>query len=199
MSNKTEKNKLEIIKINENTDINKYLPLQPTDMVKPKTWELRNRKTFYEWLHKNFAKYELGDSTKLAKLSKEGIHPNKDRPIPNFQLLPIQKIVRDFMQTEAPYRGLLLYFGLGVGKTISAVAVSEAIKNKKGVIVFSKASLEPNFISGGPKKAGQDMMIKENYWYFTDSNNSKVEELANNLGVPMKILNENCGLFLIDI
>ena len=199
MSNKTEKNKLQIIKIDENTDINKYLPLEPTDMVKPKTWELRNRKTFYEWLHKNFSKYELGDSTKLSKLSKEGIHPNKDRPIPNFQLLPIQKIVRDFMQTEAPYRGLLLYFGLGVGKTISAVAVSEAIQNKKGVIVFSKASLEPNFISGGPKKAGQDMMIKENYWYFTDSNNSKVEELAKHLGVPMKVVNENGGLFLIDI
>jgi hypothetical protein len=199
-SKKSLKNESKIskIKINENTDINKYLPKPINDMVKPKTWELRNRKTFYEWLHRNFNKYELGDSKKLEKIEKEGIHPSKDRPIPNFKLLPIQKIVRDFMQTESPYRGLLLYFGLGVGKTISAVAVSEAIHNKNGVVVFSKASLEANFISGGPKKAGQDMMIKENYWYFTDSNNSKVMVLADKLGVPHKIINENGGLFLID-
>jgi len=190
--------KIDIIKINEDSDINKYLPSLPNDMIVPKTWELQNRKTFYEWLHKNFAKYELGDKNKLLKLKNEGIHPNKDRPIPNFQLLPIQKIVRDFMQSESPYRGILLYFGLGVGKTISAVAISEAITNKKGVYVFSKTALEPNFISGGPKKIGQDMMIKENYWRFTDSNNSSVELLAQNLGVPIKAVNENGGLFVID-
>jgi hypothetical protein len=195
----TKKQSIPIIKINDKTDISKYISQPPTDMVKPKTWELRNRKTFYEWLHQNFGKYELGDNAKLAKIEKEGIHPSKDRPIPNFKLLPIQKIVRDFMQTEAPYRGILLYFGLGVGKTISAVAVSEAIHNKKGVMVFSKASLEPNFISGGPKKAGQDMMIKENYWYFTDSNNPTVEALAKQLGVPIKVVNENGGLFIIDL
>lgn len=196
---KSKKQTIPIIKINDKTDLTKYISQPPSDMVKPKTWELRNRKTFYEWLHQNFSKYELGDTNKLAKIEKEGIHPSKDRPIPNFKLLPIQKIVRDFMQTESPYRGILLYFGLGVGKTISAVAVSEAIHNKKGVIVFSKASLEPNFISGGPKKAGQDMMIKENYWYFTDSNNSTVEALSKELGVPMKVVNENGGLFIIDL
>ena len=190
--------KLEIIKITQETNLNKYTYKAPNDMVQPNTWELRNRKTFYEWLHNNFQKYEMGDSKKLEKIMKEGIHPSKDRPIPNFQLQPIQKIVRDLMQTESPYRGLLLYFGLGVGKTISAVAISEAIHNKKGVIVFSKASLKPNFISGGPKKAGQDMMIKESYWYFTDSNNSSVMELAKTLGVPEKIINENGGLFFVD-
>jgi len=130
--------KIDIIKINEDSDINKYLPSLPNDMIVPKTWELQNRKTFYEWLHKNFAKYELGDKNKLLKLKNEGIHPNKDRPIPNFQLLPIQKIVRDFMQSESPYRGILLYFGLGVGKTISALAISEAITNKKAYMYLVK-------------------------------------------------------------
>jgi hypothetical protein len=198
-SSKSSKSKsLNIIKITPDTDITKYISSSTTDMVIPKTWELRNRKTFYNWLHNNFNKYDMGDSKKLSKIMQEGIHPSKDRPIPNFQLQPIQKIVRDLMQTESPYRGLLLYFGLGVGKTISAIAISEAIHNKKGVIVFSKASLKPNFISGGPKKAGQDIMIRESYWYFTDSNNNKVMELAEKLGVPESIINKNGGLFIVD-
>lgn len=191
-------NKLVTIDINEDTDISNYLPSKPSDMIVPKTWELRNRKTFYEWLHKNFGKYEMGNPKKLSKIMGEGIHPSKDRPIPNFQLQPIQKIVRDFMQTESPYRGILLYFGLGVGKTISAISISEAIHNKKGVLVFSKTSLEPNFISGGPKKAGQDIMIKESFWNFTTSNNRRVLELANQLGIPEKIINDNGGLFIVD-
>ena len=50
----------------------------------------------------------------------------------------IQKLVRDFMQGESPYRGLLLYLGLGVGKTCAAISIAEAIHNRKEILVLAK-------------------------------------------------------------
>ena len=43
----------------------------------------------------------------------------------DFTLLTHQKIVTDYMNIYTPYRGLLLYHGLGSGKTCSAIGVCE--------------------------------------------------------------------------
>ena len=48
-----------------------------------------------------------------------------------FEFLPRQKFIRDYLSHESPYRGLLLYHGLGTGKTCGAVAVSENLKTKE--------------------------------------------------------------------
>lgn len=187
---------MQVVRINEKTDVTKYLPTLPSDMVKPKTWELQNRKSFYQWMHENFGKYDTSDPVKVAQVAKEGINPNPDRA-PYLQLFPIQKMVRDFMATESPYHGILLYFGLGVGKTISALAVSEGILNKKQVIFMSKASLEPNFI-GAVKVAGQDYMVNNNYWVFAELGSPEAESLREQLGIPKKIADDNGGIYLID-
>ena len=184
------------IKINAKTDISKYLPTQPVDMVKPRVWELQNRKAFYQWLQNNFGKYDTSNPAQVAKVKTEGINPNPDRA-PHLQLFPIQKLVRDFMATESPYRGILLYFGLGVGKTISALAVSEAILNKRQVVFMSKSSLEDNFISA-VKVAGQDYMVNNNYWVFAELGTPETEALRAQLNIPSKIANENGGIYLID-
>ena len=42
---------------------------------------------------------------------------------------PYQKFVRDYMRKEAPYRGVLVYHGLGSGKTCTAIAAAEAAKS----------------------------------------------------------------------
>ena len=188
---------LEKIKITGTTDISKYLPVLPLDMVRPKTWELTNRKSFYQWLLNNFGKYDTSDPSKVAQVKKEGINPNPDRE-PYRQLYPVQKLVRDFMATESPYRGLLLYFGLGVGKTLSAIAVSEAILNKRKVIFMSKANLEPNFIDT-VMKAGQDYMVRNNYWIFATADESEqFDQLREQLHIPGRIVTENGGIYLID-
>lgn len=187
---------MQVVHVTEKTDLTKYLPTLPLDMVKPKTWELQNRKTFYQWLMDNFGKYDTSDSAKVAQVAKEGIQSNPGRA-PYLQLFPIQKLVRDFMATESPYRGILLYFGLGVGKTLSALAVSEGILNKKKVIFMSKASLEPNFIST-VKVAGQDYMVNNNYWVFAELGSPEVEKMREELNIPKKIADENGGIYLID-
>lgn len=59
-----------------------------------------------------------------------------------------QKFVRDYMRQASPYRGLLVYHGLGSGKTCSAIAAAEALfsVSKKKIIVMTPFSLRDNFI-----------------------------------------------------
>ena len=62
---------------------------------------------------------------------------------------------------------LLLYLGLGVGKTCAAIAIAEAIHNRKEVLILSKTSLEDNFMNDGIPKCGADYMTKNNHWVFS--------------------------------
>ena len=62
---------------------------------------------------------------------------------------PYQKFVRDYMRSEAPYRGILVYHGLGSGKTCTSIAASEALyaSARKKIIVMTPFSLKKNFLS----------------------------------------------------
>ena len=62
---------------------------------------------------------------------------------------PYQKFVRDYLRKESPYRGVLVYHGLGSGKTCTSIATAEALyaSDKRRVIVMTPASLRKNFQS----------------------------------------------------
>uniref|UniRef100_A0A6C0KN46 Helicase ATP-binding domain-containing protein n=1 Tax=viral metagenome TaxID=1070528 RepID=A0A6C0KN46_9ZZZZ len=64
------------------------------------------------------------------------------------EMYEYQKFVREYVKQATPYRGLLVYHGLGSGKTCSAIAAAEAlfsVSNKK-IIVMTPSSLRYNFI-----------------------------------------------------
>ena len=69
------------------------------------------------------------------------------------------------MNLYTPYRGLLLYHGLGSGKTCTSIAIAEGMKTTKKVVVMTPASLKMNFFSE-LKKCGDDMYKKNQYWEF---------------------------------
>jgi superfamily II DNA or RNA helicase len=187
-----------IEKITKITDIKKYLPRNISDKtaVKPTYWELQNRKAFYQWLEEQYGKYNQGSIKQRELVAEEEIQPNKDRLIK--QLAPIQRLVRDFLQGASPYRGLLIYYGLGVGKTQTAISIANAIENREEVIFLSKAALEPNFI-GGVKKGGIDYMVNNNYWVFCKRNDSKdFQKLVKAIGITQSVVNELGGVYLID-
>ena len=54
-----------------------------------------------------------------------------------FELAPHQMFVRNFLSFQTPYNGLLLFHGLGTGKTCSAISVCEDTKDNAPTIVFS--------------------------------------------------------------
>lgn len=60
-----------------------------------------------------------------------------------------QEFIREYMRYETPYRGLLVYHGLGSGKTCSAIAAAEALFGTHGmkIIIMTPYSLRDNFIS----------------------------------------------------
>ena len=63
------------------------------------------------------------------------------------RLFPQQRIVARYLSSDSPYRGLLLYHGLGSGKSCAAIVVAEALRRySKGIVVFLPASLRSNFV-----------------------------------------------------
>lgn len=64
------------------------------------------------------------------------------------EMYEYQKFVREYVRQATPYKGILVYHGLGSGKTCSAIAAAEAlfsVTNKK-IIVMTPSSLRYNFI-----------------------------------------------------
>lgn len=81
----------------------------------------------------------------------------------NKESFPQQQFVQDYLQYDSPYRGLLLYHGLGTGKTKTALNVIENLKDYKEIIVFTKASIQSTFIQQVLKHS-QKGFNKEQYW-----------------------------------
>jgi len=69
-----------------------------------------------------------------------------------FELDPHQMFVRNFMSFQTPYNGLLLYHGLGVGKTCSAISICEEMRTylqqmgiSKRIIIVASPVVQENF------------------------------------------------------
>ncbi len=61
-----------------------------------------------------------------------------------------QKFIREYIRGRTPYRGVLVYHGLGSGKTCSAIAGAEALYGAgsvKKIIIMTPGSLRGNFQS----------------------------------------------------
>ena len=85
---------------------------------------LPNRKAFADSVTRVFMKYRRRD-----------VEPTEETAD---KLFPQQRLVRDYLTIETPYRGLLLYRGLGSGKTCASIGVAESLmSNKKVFILFS--------------------------------------------------------------
>ena len=177
------------IKIEDAKELSKYIPPINQKQVKPKYWELPNRKNFFNWVMNTFQQYETGNSKKLVE--------EKPRITEQMNLSNIQRLTRDYLQGESPTRGLLLYIGLGHGKTCAAITISEAILTKKEVVIFSKANLENNF-KKEIRKCGLDYVKTTNHWVFSKCTSEIEKELVKKLGIPNTAITENGGAFFID-
>ena len=71
----------------------------------------------------NRAKYHL-ELKKLFKKHEEA-RRNGDKYSDNSELLVHQRVVFDYLNLYTPYRGILIYHGLGSGKTFTSVAIAE--------------------------------------------------------------------------
>ena len=69
-----------------------------------------------------------------------------------FELAPHQMFVRNFLSFQTPYNGLLLFHGLGTGKTCSAISVCEEMRDymkqtgiTKKIVIVASPNVQQNF------------------------------------------------------
>ena len=176
------------------TETNKRLPRKKSDVLRASAYYLNNREIFVNFINTLFAKYktELGESTEQISCSNKRSE--------EFRVMTHQKIVRDYLSIYTPYRGLLLYHGLGSGKTCSSIAIAEGLKSDKQVIVMTPASLRRNYIEE-LKKCGDQIYKKNQYWEFvqTESNDQVISELSRILHLSEDYIRRRGGAWLVNV
>ena len=85
-----------------------------------------------------------------------------------FMMLQHQKIVQTYLNSYTPYRGLLLYHGLGSGKTCSSIGILEGLKEERKIFIMTPASLQKNYRT--QMKFCGDIIFRNNHcWKFVSS------------------------------
>ena len=85
----------------------------------------------------------------------------------DFTPLIHQMIVTRYLNSYTPYRGLLLYHGLGSGKTCSSISIMEGMKSTHQVYIMTPASLQANYRTQ-MKFCGDQLFKKNNHWVFEE-------------------------------
>ena len=114
---------------------------EPNIILQSSQYYMNNRENFINFVNGLFDSYKEELGANDDSVSCDSIYGSDD-----FSLLTHQKIVRDYMNVYTPYRGLLLYHGLGSGKTCSSIAIAEGFKTKNQIMVMTPASLRVNYL-----------------------------------------------------
>lgn len=161
-------------------------------IIKASAYYLNNREIFINFINSLLKDYK----TKLASLDEYSCDSKGDG---SFTLLTHQNIVRDYINLLTPYRGLLLFHGLGSGKTCSSIAIAEGIKSDKEVIIMLPKSLETNY-KQELKKCGDELYRNNQYWekINTIDDPTLIEPLAYILSLSPKFIEKQGGAWFIN-
>ena len=110
------------------------------------------RKAFIDWLNKDFY---------------QNIFKQKEDTLLNIQ----QIFVKNYLSLDAPYRGLLVYHGLGSGKTATAITTAEGLSENMNITTLLPASLETNFINEVKTWGENTFNINKNKWTLISESN----------------------------
>ena len=177
--------------------ITRRLPKKsPPVIIKVSSYYMNNREIFVNFINSLFEPYRQELQSNKANISCDDIGNTSS----DFSLLTHQKIVRDYMNLYTPYRGLLLYHGLGSGKTCTSIAIAEGMKDAKRIIIMTPASLRANYIEE-LKKCG-DLLYKRNQyweWISTDANPEAATPMSAILNLPLEFIRRHRGAWFINV
>ena len=101
--------------------------------------KIRNKKEFYD---NGYPDDDMGDYD-----FREGNICEQE-----FELAPHQLFVKNFLSAQTPYNGLLLFHGLGTGKTCSAIGVTEEMRDyqkqmgiSQKIMIVASPNVQNNF------------------------------------------------------
>ena len=142
-------------------------PTRPIPQIQASEFYMNNRAKFIQYINALFRPYRDELTSGESDITCESLYGGDDSA--SVALLIHQKIVRDYLNIYSPYRGLLLFHGLGSGKTCSSIAIAEGLKTFKRIVVMTPASLRMNYIEEMKSKCGDLMYKKNQYWEFIES------------------------------
>lgn len=170
------------------------LPKPEKLVVKTSPYYMNNRRQYVQKIRQLFHPY----TEEIEKASETASCNSGDNV--DFSLLTHQKVVRDYLNLYTPYRGILLYHGLGSGKSCTSIAVAEGMKTEKQVILMTPASLKSNFFAE-LKKCGDHLYRKNQYWEFVriEGQPGNIDLLEKALNIPRAFIEKQKGAWLVDV
>ena len=175
----------------------------PSEKIIASPYFMNNRKIFVNFINKFFAS-RYKDIGKEGQITCKQIS-NAKTDSAAMSLFPHQQIVKDYLNLYTPYRGLLLFHGLGSGKTCSSIAIAEGIKTEKQIIIMTPASLQANY-RNDLKKCGDEFYKKNQHWDFISikdvnvkDKEEKIAQLATILNIDVAMIKENGGAWMINV
>ena len=186
------------VEIENETIGNRIGPKPQVNKIKASSYYLNNRQIFVNFVTGIFNKYKLD----IARDKKNASCDKTDGD--GFKLMSHQQLVRDYISQYTPYRGVLLYHGLGSGKTCSSIAVAEGLKSSRQVIIMTPASLSMNY-KEELKKCGDDMYKKNQWWEFIsigemgESKKDTINALSQALSISVDFINKEKGAWLMNV
>ena len=186
------------VEIENETIGNRIGPKPQVNKIKASSYYLNNRQIFVNFVTGIFNKYKLD----IARDKKNASCDKTDGD--GFKLMSHQQLVRDYISQYTPYRGVLLYHGLGSGKTCSSIAVAEGLKSSRQVIIMTPASLSMNY-KEELKKCGDDMYKKNQWWEFIsigemgEAKKDTINALSQALSISVDFINKEKGAWLMNV
>ena len=160
---KLDKNKLEVLEKDLNTITDYKYFNNAVELLNSK--ELNHSfDTRYKYLYPHLDdeflnikianKQEFQENKLIIKIDKDFDFEKQSNEICNkdFELAPHQKFIKNFLSMYTPYNGILLYHGLGTGKTCSAIGVAEETRKylkfmgyNERIIIVASPNVQENF------------------------------------------------------
>ena len=134
--------------------------------IKESKYVIPHRKAFVDFINQSFYKQVLKETQ-------------------DSDLNVYQTLVKEYLSIDTPYRGLLVYHGLGTGKTATAVSMAESVSSEMDIITMLPASLENNFVGEVKRWGKNELNIEDNNWSFTP-----LSELEDNASARKKLKKE---------
>ena len=109
-----------------------------------------------------------------------------------------QRFIKDYMQYNSPYRGILVMHALGTGKTCSSIIAAENLMTNMGIVVMLPASLRTNYIGDIRTRCGNKYLtIRQRFKFIPLSSIiSNITEVSEMTFVPRKFILKNSGLWI---
>jgi hypothetical protein len=144
----------------EHEEKNTYL--LPTSVYMPST-----RTAFYKFIQTTYAeRFSLPTVVKDKELDPAACEKLMSGGPSRVEPFLYQRFIKEYMRMSSPYRGMVVYHGLGSGKTCSAILASEALygQSNKRLIVMTPKSLRANFMNDIIFACGFRHFSPTNFW-----------------------------------